>query len=638
MSRVWSEIRLYSAVLAAALERSRARWLHDSIFEKYWVKPSKKRGQVRPIQNPPRESMTKHGSCTIVIEPHYFEAVLYTVRSQSQSSFQYSMQYPSPNSFQQYHSSPSASQSQRPYQQNIAPPPPLTSSTQQAQSVPSFGPSVQQPVPPPSYTSLTPQALHTPPTYNSQHSIPSTVTATATGSQSQQLRPVAASHPVTTPAPLPPPPKTTQDPVIQMLATRAASNPDLKSLMQVVASKMATPEQLLTFQAHIDELNAIIAARNQREAQAPSQPFPPAQAAPSSQSYHTRPPVKPQPNTKPLQQHYNKFQPNIYYPQHPSSFPPPKPDIKAVVFEFITPPAAHSSHHFTHTATGDRFLFPPDTILDYFPGGTTVIASFLVIKAVDSSAPFADLASVKPPGRGKYNKKKKGADQKMDMPDDKNKPTPVDEASSNQKNAANDKLQTKNPTLSVPDYPASAETPTSNPDAQKSANDAKKTGKNESEKSTIKEYYQPVTMRLHASNPRILEPLARIVKPAAEVRRYMNDIMDRLPRADITYLAFRLPREGSVAAKTTTTPGQTNPLTLYEINSANTTKKGSESTDVKRRGRRPKTRMSIEGEGENCISSEILEAGNLVESTMVEDEDDELNDYYDISSSMMPSR
>ncbi|KAI5297334.1 hypothetical protein KEM56_004893 [Ascosphaera pollenicola] len=94
-----------------------------------------------------------------------------------------------------------------------------------------------------------------PPPYQQQHR------------QQQQM----ALHPHQPPPqqhlpPPPPPPKTAQDPVIQMLATRAAADPELKALMQLVASKRADQAQLRRFQAHIDELHAIIAQRNREAA------------------------------------------------------------------------------------------------------------------------------------------------------------------------------------------------------------------------------------------------------------------------------------------------------------------------------------------------------------------------------------
>jgi 2,5-diamino-6-(ribosylamino)-4(3H)-pyrimidinone 5'-phosphate reductase len=44
------------------------------------------------------------------------------------------------------------------------------------------------------------------------------------------------------------------DPVIQALADEASSNPELKDLMKVVGSSMASPDQLQTFQGHCDRV------------------------------------------------------------------------------------------------------------------------------------------------------------------------------------------------------------------------------------------------------------------------------------------------------------------------------------------------------------------------------------------------
>lgn len=59
----------------------------------------------------------------------------------------------------------------------------------------------------------------------------------------------------------------------------------------------------------------------------------------------------------------------------------------------------------------------------------------------------------------------------------------------------------------------------------------------------LKEYWQPVTFRIHADQAKTLEPLTRVIKPAEEVRKYMNEIMDRAERAPDGFPAFRLPRE-----------------------------------------------------------------------------------------------
>jgi hypothetical protein len=56
------------------------------------------------------------------------------------------------------------------------------------------------------------------------------------------------------------------------------------------------------------------------------------------------------------------------------------------------------------------------------------------------------------------------------------------------------------------------------------------------------DYYQPVTVRFFTQTGRYLEHLARVVAPQDEVRRYMDDIMHRMTRAEYVLLAMRLPR------------------------------------------------------------------------------------------------
>ncbi|KAG6028836.1 hypothetical protein E4U19_001247 [Claviceps sp. Clav32 group G5] len=56
------------------------------------------------------------------------------------------------------------------------------------------------------------------------------------------------------------------------------------------------------------------------------------------------------------------------------------------------------------------------------------------------------------------------------------------------------------------------------------------------------DYYQPITIRLHTNSGRHLENLTRVVAPQDEVRRYMDDVMDNMTRAEYVLLAMRLPR------------------------------------------------------------------------------------------------
>lgn len=61
------------------------------------------------------------------------------------------------------------------------------------------------------------------------------------------------------------------------------------------------------------------------------------------------------------------------------------------------------------------------------------------------------------------------------------------------------------------------------------------------------DYYQPVTIRLYIPNGRHLDNLSRVVAPKEEVQRYMDDVMDKMTRAEYVLLAMRLPRSDAVS-------------------------------------------------------------------------------------------
>ncbi|KAG5920486.1 hypothetical protein E4U42_006191 [Claviceps africana] len=93
------------------------------------------------------------------------------------------------------------------------------------------------------------------------------------------------------------------------------------------------------------------------------------------------------------------------------------------------------------------------------------------------------------------------------------------------------------------------------------------------------DYYQPVTIRLQTSSGRHLENLARVVAPQDEVRRYMDDVMDNMTRAEYVLLAMRLPRadfdpeEGTGAAEDSKTSSPT-PKSEPETDQNSTPKPG----------------------------------------------------------------
>ncbi|KAE8160277.1 hypothetical protein BDV40DRAFT_271077 [Aspergillus tamarii] len=675
-----------SAVLLASLERSKKKWLSDGILVRYWTKPKKTKREQIEGKNPPKESMSKVGPCNIAVGPHLFDAMLYTVKDpNAPPPIQYTppqrpmVHYSHPNNFQQY----------QPY-----PTPP-----QHARQHPPQNPPAHSASPQPTYQ----QGSHPPPPHHAR-----------TPNQPPQRPSQSAQRPSPSQHPHAQPPKPSPDPVIQMLATRAASDPDLKALMRVVASSKASQEQLRAFQAHIDELNAIIRAREQQQqqqrqqqqqqshpqtpnqpqasprtpqqasqppptSQKPSQPPQPPQppqqpsqqqnqqqkkpTTPSQQPVEPRPQEQPYPRVEvqvpktapsvdstpetpsastpnqsqtpsqkpsvtpqvkqesgvaaaqpsptaepsanikqqspaarpmappqnqsagsrpgppyppyqqpPYQGHPPVIQsrppqygsPAPYYRPAPPP-PPPRLNYKSVVFEFTSPLTPYGSSTSGHAGSGDRYLFPEYTILEWLPDGNTVLASFLLVRKVDPNTPFpiettSDVANSRTKGKSASRSKKgdKNKDKDKEKDKDKSKEGEKLEGKENEKEkgestaqpptgqtAATDSKPTptegEKPAGGQVDQKAPPATTASQPDSDKPQ--PKDKPEDAAKATNLKEYYQPVTFRIHSPNAKVLEPLSRVVKPPDEVRKYMNEIMDRAERAPDGFLAFRLPHE-----------------------------------------------------------------------------------------------
>ncbi|KAI4250055.1 MAG: hypothetical protein L6R40_000226 [Gallowayella cf. fulva] len=442
-----------SGVLAASIQQSRQRWVSDGIFDRYWTRPSKKKG-LTDAPNPAKENMVKLGTCTMIIEPHVFDATLYTVREPPSVIMASHIPPPLPPSAP-------ANPSYNPYQDH---------KTYQQQTHSSYGHGTYpqyHPQYPPNSSSLTLPPFREgfgqfspsgPPMYHS--SVPA---RPIERSQSKGAHPPPSLPP---PPPNPGPESATgegekpTDPVIQMLATRAATDRNLKALMKVVASGHASQDQLRDFQNHIDELNNLIRGKTGPDEPAPDQTPGPPPGPPPAQQPHTYPAA---PGLSPLPQipytslppapNHVKAEPPTNSPYFSHLAPPPKhgapkPDIVSIVFDF--------------SPNGDRFTFPRFSILEFLPGRTQVIASFLIIRKGNTAAASS----------GEYNK-----------------------------------------TLT---------------------------------------YYEPVTIRLLAANPKVLEPLTRVVAPPEEVKKYMNGVFDKMSPAKPAYLVTRLPRgkeDGEVETK-----------------------------------------------------------------------------------------
>ncbi|KAK8075725.1 hypothetical protein PG997_010388 [Apiospora hydei] len=615
-----------SGVLAESLTRSRQKWIHEGIFEKYWTKPVKRKGVVKEEpNNPAKDSMTKIGTVTITVEPHVIEATMFAIKDPkppatptTNATFRPIMQYGPPNGVmppppkpaapatpstpapapavpaspsqglakpstqaaaangqalaQQPPAQPNApvrpptpSQAPPPNAQRPAPasgvamnpylaggpppasprglesvlaapgaaPPPSAPSASMSQpplrSPSVAAPNLNQPLRSPAHASGQPGLSHPRPL----HSPIATPGAVSTGTPG--ARPptgVAAAKPPTPGAKPATPAPGGADPIIVTLAEKASEDPHLRDLMKRVAVGDAAAHELAHFQRIIDqitadykkrggqqgpsadrlivdgrtvqyfadEVNAILdivlsSNPNQKGADlippqksdalvillvrkalddaslksmvkrvaekktkfndttdlkavldklkdlvpkdAPK-PQPALPAQPPSSSGTARPQTA---DSAPSSVSGRKASVSST-PQTPNSQqalrskgPPPnlKPDISGIVFEFAG-------------GTGDRYLFPKFSILEY--SGSQVLASFLIVR--------------------KGSKSEYGGDPALD-------------------------------------------------------------------------YYQPITIRLQSS-PKHLENLARVVAPQDEVKRYMDDVMSNMTRAEYILLAMRLPR------------------------------------------------------------------------------------------------
>jgi hypothetical protein len=301
--------------------------------------------------------MTRLGSCSMVIEPHAFEVTLYTVR-ESRPTYHppISQTVPSVN---------------LPYGSSAAAP------SNPAQSGPFYGhqpPAQSQPTLPTfkdGFSHFDPQVAP-PPIYHpfgpptpSVHNLGS-----SNAVSSSPLQQNGSQKSISKPSP---------DPVIQMLATRAASDHGLKALMKVVASGKATQTELREFQNHIDDLNVEINAgrgpTSSRDRNLPKQPPSGGTSINVAPTHNlgqaSSPPIASQSSPFPPSAPTTHIESPTYsqyalLPPKAKPINPYKPDISAIVFDF--------------GGTGDRFSIPRFSILEYLSGGTQVIVSFLLIR------------------------------------------------------------------------------------------------------------------------------------------------------------------------------------------------------------------------------------------------------------------
>ncbi|CCU74542.1 unnamed protein product [Blumeria hordei] len=466
-----------SGILSESLSRSRQRWTTEGIFEKYWTKVKKgKNTSVEPHGNPSKDSMVKLGTCTITVEPHIFEATIFTVKetnlrpkAPTQASITLpTLQYGPPGG-----SMPPTQLDETNYSKTSAYIPPISHCDEGEQkhknavggrptTVLSSNEKPIEKIPP-------------------QISAPNQTSAPSKNKSSD--------HP-TEPVPAP----KGSDPVIQMLAQKAATDQDLKDLMRTVANGQATPEQLKQFQNQIDDL-----ARLHQIQQMPvDQPNPSLDKNKSGVAGQdsSSPPLNSlgSNSVAPVASLTGQNQSNSQALKCKGPTTSTKPECTGVVFEFAG-------------GNGDRYSFPKYSILEQISGTNQVIVSFLIIR--------------------------KGS---------------------------NADSHNYNPSL---------------------------------------DYYQPMTIRIHAHQSRQLEALQKAVESPEEVRRWMDKVMDECQRAEYVLLAMRLPREVESSAPI---EGKNGTEKLDQIN-MQVKWVTTASTSTLTKSRVAKKMITEEERLQNCISS-----------------------------------
>ncbi|KAM7194392.1 hypothetical protein V8F33_007280 [Rhypophila sp. PSN 637] len=577
-----------SGVLAESLARSRSKWvgmISEGIFEKYWSKPTKKRGVVHEdANNPPKDSMMKLGPVTITVPPHMFEATMFAVKDlKPPSSSQLSterpvLQYGPPNgvmpSLTRPKSVPPAeaatlahipSQPQTPGQ---APPDAVAATQSLAKAAPhahaaqpphaqtsvlgsgadGMRPATNPAIPrPPAASPRGMESFLTPTSVVPQPPLgpPSSVSAGPssrgglTAPVMTSARPAASTMPAPGPKPQTPsapdvkspakPAAPGADPIILTLAERAGEDPELRDLMKKVAQGEAQKDELERFQSIID---TITAESRRKVAVLPADRLLVDKRSVQyyAEEVHAIINIVLQSNPK----------------QTSATLKPPEgsnPLVIALVKLALDDPNIKS----IITRIANRAAVFSDTVdlkakLDELYNQ--------ILKERERAKPQLDTSAATLKANGLLNGQ-----------------TPTSTTPQSATPAAQQALRSKGPPPALkadisaivfefaggngdrylfPKFSILDTKHTLPPPQQQVVASfllVRRGSKSEYPLADPEmDYYEPLTIRLFTSAGRHLEQLARVVAPEEEVRRYMDDVMERMTRGEYLVLAMKLPR------------------------------------------------------------------------------------------------
>ncbi|KAI2601942.1 hypothetical protein GGR54DRAFT_634377 [Hypoxylon sp. NC1633] len=602
-----------SSVLAESLSRSRQKWIYEDIFEKYWTKPTKRKGVVKEDpDNPPKDSMARIGQVTMTVEPHVFDVTLYAVKdlkpTPTTTTFRPILQYGPPNGVMPHLTKPSTPSTSAvppvspvspthtpshlpdhpPVQQSQPPPsvvaaalptPPPLPSQPQIQGQPQLQTQQMDLQRPPSSTAMTNKPLTSPRGIESVLAAPRHPSAPPPPTGPSQPPPaqakgnpqpgLATNRPLHVPNPapttvgpgptVPAAPKASTpaakpatptaagaDPIIVTLAERASEDPLLRDLMKRVAIGDALPHELTHFQKIIDQITADYKRKGGQHGPSGDRLIVDGRTVkyfadevrtildivlasnPHQRSHDLRPPA----GSDPLV---------ILLVKKALDDPTTRDIVRRI---------AAGKTKFTDTtdlkSTLDKLK---DLVVKEVP------RSQQVMSGVSHTMTTTAVTSPPPPANGSVENPTAPTGAVSRKPSLATPAQPIQATTSQQALRSKGPPPPTKPDISAVVLEYSTGTgdrylfPRYSILEHISPNQViasflivRKGSKLEYGGDPVLDYYQPVTVRVSAQSSKHLESLAKVVAPQDDVRRYMDDIMDNMTRAEYILLAMRLPR------------------------------------------------------------------------------------------------
>ncbi|KAI1115662.1 hypothetical protein F5Y14DRAFT_111186 [Nemania sp. NC0429] len=572
-----------SGVAAESLARSRQKWIHDGVFEKYWTKPTKRKGVVKEdANNPAKDTMAKIGQITMVVEPHLLEATMFAVKEPrlvplTNSTVRPIIQYGPPNGAMPPPPKPTSSSTAASAPASSRSPAPIASTSQTpaqaakqpkvndklpAQQTPSTStsaaplsqpqkPDIQRPQPPVQADKpvASPRGLESvlaaplppqPPVLGPTHSRPpqppfSQPPATSAhplhAPNAPPARPTAGAAPTpsdsgasakATPPPKPGP-SPGADPIIVTLAERASEDPHLRDLMKRVAVGEAAAHELAHFQRIIDQITLDYKKKGGQQGPSPDRLIVDGRTV----KYFAD-------EVRNISDIILASNPN----QRSSDLRPPPgsdPLVILLVKETLDKPAskalvqrvAEGNTKYTDAVELKTLLDKLHTIVKQ----ATAPSSSNTATPATSTPVKTEEGTKKSPPPAPAPASQQALRSKGPPP-----PTKPEISAVVLEFAGGTGDRYLFPKYSILEFSADGT------QVVASFLIVRKGSKLEYGGDRALDYYQPITLRLQSTSAKVLENLARVVAPQDEVQRYMDDVMENMTRAEYVLLAMRLPR------------------------------------------------------------------------------------------------